>query len=68
MGSPLGAAKYNSLLQGAASLDRLGTTAANTQANIMHRHSTLPKNCVQEIPVAQKDVQMNPVNHAFPCV
>jgi len=26
MGSPLGAAKYNSLLQGAASLDRLGTT------------------------------------------
>jgi len=27
MGSPLGAAKYNSLLQGAASLDRLGTTA-----------------------------------------
>jgi len=31
MGSPLGAAKYNSLLQGAASLDRLGTTALNTQ-------------------------------------
>jgi len=27
MGSPLGAAKYNSLLQGAASLDRMGTTA-----------------------------------------
>ena len=27
MGSPLGAAKYNYLLQGAASLDRLGTTA-----------------------------------------
>jgi len=27
MGSPLGAAKYNSLLQDAASLDRLGTTA-----------------------------------------
>ena len=27
MGSPLGAAKYNSLLQGAANLDRLGTTA-----------------------------------------
>jgi len=26
MGSPLGAANYNSLLQGAASLDRLGTT------------------------------------------
>jgi len=26
MGSPLGAAKYNSLLQGATSLDRLGTT------------------------------------------
>ena len=26
MGSPLGAAKYNSLLQDAASLDRLGTT------------------------------------------
>jgi len=26
MGSPLGAAKCNSLLQGAASLDRLGTT------------------------------------------
>jgi len=26
MGSLLGAAKYNSLLQGAASLDRLGTT------------------------------------------
>jgi len=29
MGSPLGAAKYNSLLQGAASLDRLGTTDVN---------------------------------------
>jgi len=29
MGSPLGAAKYNSLLQGAASLDRLGTTDLN---------------------------------------
>jgi len=27
MGSPLGAAKYISLLQGAASLERLGTTA-----------------------------------------
>jgi len=27
MGSLLDAAKYNSLLQGAASLDRLGTTA-----------------------------------------
>jgi len=26
MGSPLGAAKYNSLLKGVASLDRLGTT------------------------------------------
>jgi len=26
MGSPLGVAKYNSLLQGAASPDRLGTT------------------------------------------
>ena len=26
MSSPLGAAKYNSLLQGAASLDRLGNT------------------------------------------
>jgi len=30
MGSPLGAAKYNSLLQGAASLDRLGTTALDS--------------------------------------
>jgi len=29
MGTPLGAAKYNSLLQGAASLDRLGTTGLN---------------------------------------
>jgi len=32
MGSPLGAAKYNSLLQGAASLDRLGTTALHSCA------------------------------------
>ena len=32
MGSPLGAAKYNSLLQGAASLDRLGTTGLASPA------------------------------------
>jgi len=31
MGSPLGAAKYNSLLQGATSLDRLGTTGLTTR-------------------------------------
>jgi len=31
MGSPLGAAKYNSLLQGAASLDRLGTTVLESR-------------------------------------
>jgi len=31
MGSPLGAAKHNSLLQGAASLDRLGTTGLDSQ-------------------------------------
>ena len=31
MGSPLGAAKYNYLLQGAASLDRLGTTGLKKQ-------------------------------------
>jgi len=30
MGSPLGAANYIFLLQGAASLDRLGTTAIDT--------------------------------------
>jgi len=37
MGLPLGAAKYNSLLQGAASLDRLGTTAIGQahEANLL---------------------------------
>ena len=33
MGSPLGDAKYNSLLQGAASLDTLGTTDLDVPRN-----------------------------------
>jgi len=37
MGSPLGAAKYNSRLQGAASLDRLGTTAPYTHLILINR-------------------------------
>jgi len=35
MGSPLGAVKYNSLLQRAASLDRLGTTGLWHNASAM---------------------------------
>jgi len=35
MGSPLGAANYNSLLQGAASLERLGTTGVRWQVQIV---------------------------------
>jgi len=48
MGSPLGAAKYNSLLQGAANPDRLGTTALGLPAfstgrkiRICRRHQTI---------------------------
>ena len=36
MGSPLGAAKYNSLLQGAASLDRLEATALGSNIFVQH--------------------------------
>jgi len=39
IGSPLGAAKYNSLLQGAASLDRLGTPDIDRSAKVPTKHS-----------------------------
>ena len=39
MGLPLGAAKYNSLLQGAASLDRLGTTGLAKMAKFVYKNT-----------------------------
>ena len=52
MGSPLGAAKYNSLLQGAASLDRLGTTGLESDSA---RNSIHP-NVKQKPEIANKNI------------
>ena len=62
MGSPLGAAKYNSLLQGAASLDRLGTTGLEG-LHIFHSENVgepieysrcLPLPCFNKFDLTQK--------------
>ena len=46
MGSPLGAANFNSLLQGAASLERLGTTELGNRFQISYA-SSVNDNCKQ---------------------
>ena len=65
MGSPLGAAKYKSLLQGAASLDRLGTTVLNyVFINFIFTKLVL---CVWDIWLCTRPVVPNLSRLAAPC-